>query len=83
MIYEVTRSNGLPLFFQGADKDEKRYRIKVSIFLEKNGRVENYKDFIIPIDEWDLSFYYYLILLNDIEISKFKDQKKGGSENDK
>ncbi|MFP3257408.1 MAG: hypothetical protein RXO36_06375 [Candidatus Nanopusillus acidilobi] len=83
MIYEVTRSNGLPLFFQGSDKDEKRYTIKVSIFLEKNDRVENYKDFVIPIDEWDLSFYYYLILLNDIEISKFKDQKKGGSENDK
>jgi hypothetical protein len=83
MIYEVTRSNGIPLFFQGPDKDEKRYTIKVSIFLEKNDRVENYKDFIIPIDEWDLSFYYYLILLNDIEISKFKDQKKGGSENDK
>jgi len=76
MIYEVTRSNGLPLFFQGSDKDEKRYTIKVSIILENNDYVENYKDFTIAIDDWDLSFFDRLVKLNDDEIVRFKDSKK-------
>jgi len=75
MIYEVTRSNGLPLFFQGTDK-KKNYTIKVSIILENNDYVEKYKDFTIAIDDWDLSFFDRLVKLNDDEINIFKDSKK-------
>ncbi|MFP3257624.1 MAG: hypothetical protein RXO36_07480 [Candidatus Nanopusillus acidilobi] len=75
MIYEVTRSNGLPLFFQGLDK-KKNYTIKVSIILENNDYVENYKDFTIAIDDWDLSFFDRLVKLNEEEIVRFKDSKK-------
>ena len=74
MIYELTRSNGLPLFFQGLDR-KKNYTIKVSIILENNDYVEKYKDFTIAIDDWDLSFFDRLVKLNDDEINIFKFKK--------
>ena len=84
MLHEVIRSNGLPLFFQGPDEEEKNYTIKISIILENNNYIEKYQDFTIGIDDWDISFFDHLVRLNDDEIVRFKDSKnlRGGSEND-
>jgi len=76
MLHEIVRSNGLPLFFQGPDKNEKKYTIKISIILEKNNYIEKYEDFTIEIDDWDRSFFDRLVKLNDDEIDKFKNSKK-------
>ena len=76
MIYEVTRSNGLPLFFQGPDEKGKKYTIKVNIILENNNYIEKYQYFIIGIDDWDCSFFDRLVKLNDEEFETFKDSKK-------
>jgi hypothetical protein len=38
--------------------------------------VENYKDFTIAIDDWNLSFFDRLLKLNEEEIVRFKDSKK-------
>jgi len=76
MLHEVIRSNGLPLFFQGPDEEEKNYTIKISIILENNNYIEKYQDFTIGIDDWDLSFFDRLVKLNDDEIVRFKDSKK-------
>jgi hypothetical protein len=55
---------------------KKNYTIKVSIILENNDYVENYKELIIMIDDWDLSFFDHLVKLNEEEIERFKNSKK-------
>jgi len=76
MLLKVTRSNELPLFFQGPDEKEKKYTIKVNIILENNNHIEKYENFTIGIDEWDLSIFDRLVKLNDDEITRFKNSKK-------
>ena len=76
MLHDVTRSNELPLFFQGPDENEKKYTIKISIILENNNYIEKYEDFTIGIDDWDRSFFDRLVKLNDYEFDKFKNSKK-------
>jgi len=76
MLHDVTRSNELPLFFQGPDEKGKKYTIKISIILENNNYIEKYQDFTIAIDDWDLSFFDHLVKLNDDEIVRFKNSKK-------
>ncbi len=55
---------------------EKKYRVKVSIMLEYGDTVEDFKDFEIQIDSWDVSFYDYIVKVNEEEIEKFKESKK-------
>jgi len=78
MINELIRQNVFALsqgIFNKNGKN-KKYRIKVSIILENNDYVENYKDFIIAVDDWDISFFDHLVKLNEEEIVRFKDSKK-------
>jgi len=73
MIYEVTRSNGLPLFFQGPKKDKKsEYEIVIHISLIKDGAIDDQYDRKISIEEFDLKFFDDLIKLNDEELDKFE-----------
>jgi hypothetical protein len=55
---------------------DKKYRIKVSVILENNDYVENYKEFELVINDWDISFYDHLIRINEDEIDRFKNSKK-------
>jgi len=68
MMQKTTNSNEEPFLPQDQNKDEEKYNIKISIALEKNGCVEDYKVFETQIDGWNISFYYYLILLNDLDV---------------
>ena len=80
MFYEVTRANGIPLIIQmdtkESEKDGKKYTIKLYISLEQNNKIIEHKDFIIQVNEWDKSFYHFLVLLNEDEIERFKNSKK-------
>jgi hypothetical protein len=79
MISEVVRPKNVLTLAQGIfskNGRKKNYTIKVSIILENNDYVENYKDFTIAIDDWDISFFDHLVKLNDDEIVRFKNSKK-------
>jgi len=79
MISEVVRPKNVLTLTQGIfskNDRKKNYTIKVSIILENNDYVENYKDFTIAIDDWNLSFFDRLVKLNEEEIVRFKDSKK-------
>jgi hypothetical protein len=79
MISEVVRPKNVLTLTQGIfskNDRKKNYTIKVSIILENNDYVENYKDFTIAIDDWDLSFFDRLVKLNEEKIVRFKDSKK-------
>jgi len=80
MFYEVTRANGIPLIIQmdtkESEKDGKKYTIKLYISLEQNNKIIEHKDFVIQVDDWNKSFYYFLVLLNEEEIERFKNSKK-------
>jgi len=79
MISEVVRPKNVLTLTQGIfskNDRKKNYTIKVSIILENNDYVENYKDFTIAIDDWDISFFDRLVKLNEDEIVRFKDSKK-------
>jgi len=79
MISEVVRPKNVLTLTQGIfskNDRKKNYTIKVSIILENNDYVENYKDFTISVDDWDLSFFDRLVKLNEEEIVRFKDSKK-------
>ena len=79
MISEVVRPKNVLTLTQGIfskNDRKKNYTIKVSIILENNDYVENYKDFTIAVDDWDLSFFDRLVKLNEEEIVRFKDSKK-------
>jgi len=79
MISEVVRPKNVLTLTQGIfskNDRKKNYTIKVSIILENDDYVENYKDFTIAIDDWDLSFFDRLVKLNEDEIVRFKDSKK-------
>jgi hypothetical protein len=80
MFYEVTRANGIPLIIQltnkESEKDGKKYTIKLYISLEQNNKIIEHKDFVIQVDDWNKSFYHFLVLLNEDEIEKFKNSKK-------
>jgi hypothetical protein len=58
------------------NKLESEYKIKINIILENDENVENYKDFEIPINSWDTSFYDYLIKINEEEIDRFRNSKR-------
>jgi hypothetical protein len=79
MISEVVRPKNILTLSQGIfskNDKKKNYTIKVSIILENEDYVENYKDFNISVDDWDLSFFDRLVKLNEDEIVRFKDSKK-------
>jgi len=79
MMSEVVRSKNVLTLAQGIfskNDRKKNYTIKVSIILENNDYVENYKDFTIAIDDWDISFFDRLVKLNEEEIVRFKESKK-------
>jgi len=79
MISEVVRPKNVLTLAQGIfskNDRKKNYTIKVSIILENNDYVENYKDFTIAIDDWDISFFDRLVKLNEEEIVRFKESKK-------
>ena len=79
MISEVVRPKNVLTLAQGIfskNDRKKNYTIKVSIILENEDYVENYKNFEIAIDEWDRSFFDRLVKLNDDEFDKFKNSKK-------
>jgi len=79
MISEVVRPKNVLTLSQGIfskNGRKKNYTIKVSIILENEDYVENYKNFEIAIDEWERSFFDRLVKLNDEEFDKFKNSKK-------
>jgi len=79
MISEVIKSKNVLTLAQGffsKNDRKKNYTIKVSIILENDDYVENYKDFTIAVDDWDISFFDRLVKLNEDEIVRFKDSKK-------
>jgi hypothetical protein len=79
MISEVVRPKNVLTLAQGIFSKidrKKNYTIKVSIILENSDYVENYKNFTIAVDDWDLSFFDRLVKLNEEEIVRFKDSKK-------
>jgi len=76
MIKKTTAINEKPFMSQGQNKDEEKYNIKISITLEKNGCVEDYKVFATQIDGWNISFYYYLFLLNDLNVFLYSIKQK-------
>ncbi|MGC8585792.1 MAG: hypothetical protein ACP5L4_06765 [Thermoplasmata archaeon] len=71
-------NSGIFAFSQNLFKEEKskKYQIKVSIILEYGDTVEDFKDFEIQIDSWDILFYDHMVKLNEEEIEKFKNSKK-------
>jgi len=79
MISEVVRPKNILTLAQrifSKNDRKKNYTIKVSITLENEDYVENYKNFKIAIDEWDRSFFGRLVKLNDEEFATFKNSKK-------
>jgi len=79
MISEVLSPKNVLTLTQGIfskNDRKKNYTIKISIILENNDYVENYKDFTIAIDDWNLSFFDRLVKLNEEEVVRFKDSKK-------
>ena len=74
MLYEVTRSNGLPLIFKVADKKDKKseYEIVIHIILLKNGITDDRYDRKISIEEFDLKFFETLIKLNNEKLDEFE-----------
>jgi hypothetical protein len=78
MINEL-RSKNIFAFSQGGfnkNGKDKKYRIKVSVIQENNDYVENYKEFELIINDWDISFFDHLIRMNEDEINRFKNSKK-------
>ena len=73
MINEVTRSNGLPLFFQEPKNEKKsEYEIVIHIILLKNGITDDRYDRKISIEEFEQNLFNVLKKLNDEELDVFE-----------
>jgi|GEM_PF-2406871 len=79
MMNEFIKPKDILTLMQGnfsKNGKKKNYTIKVSIILENEDYVEEYKDFSITIEEWDRSFFDRLVKLNDEEFEILKNSKK-------
>ncbi|MGC9124409.1 MAG: hypothetical protein ACP5IB_10150 [Thermoplasmata archaeon] len=55
---------------------EKKYKLKVSVILENGEYVEEFEDYSIELEDYEIGFYSTICKLNEDEISKFKESRK-------
>jgi len=58
------------------NEKEKKYRIKVSVILENGEYVEDFKEYSLELEDYEIGFYSTICKLNEDEISKFKESRK-------
>ncbi len=79
MINELTYSKNAFDIYPGIfnkNGKEKKYRLKVSVILEKDGHIEDSKYYSIDLEEYEKLFFSTICKLNEDEILRFKESRK-------